>query len=462
MSQVIDLCSDSDSDGERPNSASVPSLLLSRKRTRDKEETLNANDAEFVVDVELADGVEIVSHYHKKRRGRVMRSQRIGTDEAAENCAQILILLNATEKGVGSEVAQVAGDHRESHEGITAAAAASRLRSRVAWEDRLIELADYCKVHGHCNVPQNYNENSKLASWVRTQRDQYRLQQEGKMSSMTTLRIQQLESLGFEWRVCIITWEDRLSELADYRKVHGHCNVPHRYSKNPKLGEWVGTQRTNYKLRREGKTPCISAIRIQVLERLGFQWIYRGTTWEKRLSELADYHKTHGHCNVPRNYSENSKLANWVAHQRKQYRLHREGKTSAMTTFRIQELERLCFAWRVCVTTWEDRLNELADYRKIHGHCNVPSSHKENAKLAYWVANQRKSYWMHIKGKASHLTLSRIQELESLGFDTSRRREIAKKPSLVNDARRVHKKVANSRQETAPFSNEIMRATGYY
>jgi hypothetical protein len=25
--------------------------------------------------------------------------------------------------------------------------------------------------------------------------------------------------------------EDRLSELADYRKIHGHCNVPHRYSK---------------------------------------------------------------------------------------------------------------------------------------------------------------------------------------------------------------------------------------
>jgi hypothetical protein len=29
----------------------------------------------------------------------------------------------------------------------------------------------------------------------------------------------------------------------------------------------------------------------------------------------------------------------------------------------------------------EDRLSELADYRKINGHCNVPS-YKENAKLA--------------------------------------------------------------------------------
>jgi hypothetical protein len=28
------------------------------------------------------------------------------------------------------------------------------------------------------------------------------------------------------------------------------------------------------------------------------------------LSELADYRKIHGHCNVPRNNSENAKLAN--------------------------------------------------------------------------------------------------------------------------------------------------------
>jgi hypothetical protein len=31
----------------------------------------------------------------------------------------------------------------------------------------------------------------------------------------------------------------RLSELADYRKIHGHCNVPAKYSENTKLGNWV-------------------------------------------------------------------------------------------------------------------------------------------------------------------------------------------------------------------------------
>jgi hypothetical protein len=92
------------------------------------------------------------------------------------------------------------------------------------------------------------------------------------------------------------------------------------------------------------------------------------------LSELADYRKIHGHCNVPYNYSENSKLANWVTNQRSHYRLHVEGKQSPMTLSRIRALANSAFQWVVRVTTWEDRLSDLADYRKIHGHCNVPKA----------------------------------------------------------------------------------------
>jgi hypothetical protein len=128
--------------------------------------------------------------------------------------------------------------------------------------------------------------------------------------------------------------------------------------------------------------------RIQALERLDFEW---GVAWEDRLSELADYHKIHGHCNVPRNYSENTKLGMWASTQRRNKRLHVEGKKSSMTAFRIQALESLGFEWG----------SELAEYRKIHGHCNVPRNHSENTKLGMWVTNQRTNYWLHVKGKKS-------------------------------------------------------------
>jgi hypothetical protein len=106
-----------------------------------------------------------------------------------------------------------------------------------------------------------------------------------------------------------------------------------------------------------------------------------GCAWKDRLSELADYQKFHGHCNVPTKYSENAKLGTWVANQRSQHSLHRKGETSPMTLSRIEALEGLGFEWRGCGATWEDRLDELADYRKVHGHCNVPGKHSEYAEL---------------------------------------------------------------------------------
>jgi hypothetical protein len=555
MSQEIDLCEDSGDNGEWPNTASVPSLPLSRKRHWDKEESSNddhprtekchggkttTGSAEFIVDLELADEVEAVAP-HKKQRG-VMNGERSVKKGAAGKCAII-----RKDKDVDSEDEQVA-DRRQSREGNAAAAshpmnsdseqtsrddgsvstskpsskasgqqwrvtawedrlseladffnihghcnvprnysenfklgkwvanqrssyrlkvkgkASSMTLSRIQelesigfewdgssttsqkpstskppsnaqyWEARLRELADYCKEHGHCNVPTSYSENVKLAKWVGNQRSNYKLHLEGKTSPMTNFRIQELESLGFEWGLCNTAWEDRLSELADYRKIHGHCNVTRRYNENTKLGKWVADQRVRYNLYVKGKRSPMTTIRIQELESLGFEWDCSGPAWEDRLSELADYRKIHGHCNVPRRDNENTKLGKWVANQRSNYRLQVEGKTSAMTTFRIQELESLGFKWDCSGPTWEDRLSELADYRKIHGHCNVPTSRSENTKLAKWVANQRTQYRYHQKGKRSQMTLPRIQELEILGFDWQpsvvQGKVTLKKPSL--------------------------------
>jgi hypothetical protein len=88
-----------------------------------------------------------------------------------------------------------------------------------------------------------------------------------------------------------------------------------------------------------------------------------------------------------------------------------------MTTFRIQELESLGFEWDNQCAIWEVRLSELADYRNIQGHCNVPAGYSKNTKLANWVAYQRRQYRLHLEGKRSSLTLSRIQVLENIGMN---------------------------------------------
>jgi hypothetical protein len=142
-----------------------------------------------------------------------------------------------------------------------------------------------------------------------------------------------------------------------------------------------------------------------------------------------------------------------------------------MTTFRIQELESLGFEGGSHTVAWEDRLSELAHYRKIHGHCNVPNRYSENPKLGTWVASQRKQYRLRLEGKRSQITPVRIKALESLGFEwkpsISRGKGTCQKASLDDDATRDREKPANYRQgadsqpETVPF-NEMFRTTGYY
>jgi hypothetical protein len=237
-----------------------------------------------------------------------------------------------------------------------------------------------------------------------------------------------------------------LSELADYRKEYGNCNVPRRYSDNLKLGQWVALQRKQYKLHLKGKASHMTLSRIQELESLGFEWKRACfTAWEDRLGELADYRKIHGHCNVPRSYSENSKLGRWVDTQKRQYRLHLGEKTSSMTVFRIQELESLGFEWDSYGAAWEDCLSELADYCKEHGHCNVPQSYSENPKLGRWVGTQRRNYWLQLEGNKWFITLPRIQALESPGFEWKPSISRGKgTPSLDDDARHVHKTSAKA------------------
>jgi hypothetical protein len=101
-------------------------------------------------------------------------------------------------------------------------------------------------------------------------------------------------------------------------------------------------------------------------------------------------------------------------------------------------------------------LSELADYCKVNGHCNVPQYYSENSKLGYWVAHQRTHYRFHLEGKTSQITLSRIQALESLGFEwkasINHRKGTPKKPSLNDDAIRVSERASVAPEHTQQLS----------
>jgi len=64
----------------------------------------------------------------------------------------------------------------------------------------------------------------------------------------------------------------KLLELDDYHRDHGHCLVPKRYDRNPSLGNWVNKQRQNYRKFVTGKRTSMNEIRISALNERGFVW----------------------------------------------------------------------------------------------------------------------------------------------------------------------------------------------
>lgn len=56
-------------------------------------------------------------------------------------------------------------------------------------------------------------------------------------------RILEPSSGGSNDTTCSTSWDKRFSELIDFKRVHGHCEVPQNYAENTSLGTWVNKVR---------------------------------------------------------------------------------------------------------------------------------------------------------------------------------------------------------------------------
>ena len=146
-------------------------------------------------------------------------------------------------------------------------------------------------------------------------------------------------------------WDERLLELRAFRQQHGHSLVPHTYPPNPQLARWVKRQRRQHKLMEEGKQSTMTPERCELLESLGFVWDSHQAAWSEKIQDLRHYQAQSGHCLVPSSYKANPQLATWVKCQRRQYKLYWEGRPSAMTPQRINELESMGFVWELRSST---------------------------------------------------------------------------------------------------------------
>jgi hypothetical protein len=124
-----------------------------------------------------------------------------------------------------------------------------------AWEENFKLLVDYKEQHGHCNVPQKYEQDPVLGLWVVNQRQ--------RKDSLSAEQLSKLDDLGFSWSI-LRTWNENFELLVSYKEQYGHCNVPTIYSHDPILGRWVITQRQ--------RKDSLSDNQCAKLDDLGFSW----------------------------------------------------------------------------------------------------------------------------------------------------------------------------------------------
>lgn len=134
-------------------------------------------------------------------------------------------------------------------------------------------------------------------------------------------------------------WNERYSELVEYKSQHGNCNVPYNWPANRTLSQWVKRQRHQYKLRQEGKHSNLTQEREDLLNGLTFVWDSRACHWEDRFGELQAFHKEFGHVRVTQTNKAYRPLAIWLKRQRHQSRLYLEGDTSTGMT--LDKMTRL-------------------------------------------------------------------------------------------------------------------------
>lgn len=138
--------------------------------------------------------------------------------------------------------------------------------------------------------------------------------------------------------------------------------------------------------------------------------------WNLKYQELNEFKNEHKHCSVPLHYAKNPSLAHWVKRQRHQYRMKMEGKHSTLTDDREAVLDKFGFVWYSHAAAWDERWNQLREFRDNFGHSRVPKNFPINQQLGLWVKCQRRQFKLYSQGKPSNMSKERIEKLRHLDF----------------------------------------------
>ena len=245
----------------------------------------------------------------------------------------------------------------------------NHLARQCFWNEQFLNLQAFLLLHGHCNVPASYvSVDSRLVLSMEAQRTEYYRKRSRLPSPLTAHQEAMLDAIGFPWQ---------------------QVEIP---PVSLKLASMPATERKQ--CRQKKSIPAKKKTQIVSKRVLGGESTYHSVihdeNWETSYQLLVEFQKEHGHCDVSQVEKKSSVLSRWVQRQRFGYMVRKKGKRSSMTDSRIERLDEIGFIWDKRDQVWQQRMNELREFRAKHGHDNVPKNYPENQALSSWVIRQHR------------------------------------------------------------------------
>ncbi len=263
---------------------------------------------------------------------------------------------------------------------------------KARWEEGFAAFQHFFQQHQHGKVPDPYLESLLLDQWAREMRRGYRLEK------LSPQQITRLEEAGFVWDLEAAAWKEAYEELSRFRATHGHVDVADPYPDAPTLPAWIQLQR------RANNKGVLTPEQVQRLDALEFIWDPVEKHWQDQFKALTDFYQTQGHFNVPKEWSDQPDLFQWVKSQR----LARDKEK--LDESKLALLTELGFVWNPQEAAWEEMFLALSQFQQVRTHCLVPAQWPNNPSLARWVDQQRRDY------RLKQLPDDKIARMEALGF----------------------------------------------
>ena len=306
-------------------------------------------------------------------------------------------------------------------------------KPHVKWLGMLERLKLYHETHGTFDIAvqrkprgmeliqeetgdaKSYEE---LRVWLQEQNQQFENMLEGRRSFMSPEKIQKLKEIGYEFKQT--SFHDYFEQLQTFLLENPTCpSIPQSHP----LCKW--TQQINVQLQRleSGKN---SDLTEQQAAQLRSTRYFSGSSptckdpedpdWDSMYERLKEYKKIHGDCLVNTTNAKDP-LVKWVLAQRRHYlRIEEGGSSSLCSTKKLMKLHAIGFVFRQKgkYMTFEERLQELKDYKAQHGNLRVSTG---TPGLGAWVSHVREQYRLSKLGRKNSLNDEKFQMLIDIGFE---------------------------------------------